>query len=87
MLTRLIWLAGPRSHYRAEFWSMFWTQLRQGKIENIFQIAMVAHHLISYARDCVAGRTHASNYTKRIRLPPTEGDEITEADKLVPSKI
>ncbi len=48
---------------------MFWTQLRRGCIENIFQIAMVAHHLINYAaRDCVVGRTHASNYTKRIRL-------------------
>lgn len=87
MLTRLIWHAGLRSHYRAEFWSMFWTQLRQGRIENIFQIAMVAHHLISYARDCAAGHTHASNYTKRIRQQPTEGDEITGSDRLVPSKV
>jgi radical SAM superfamily enzyme YgiQ (UPF0313 family) len=71
MLSRLIWHAGLQSNYRAEFWSMFWTQLRQGRIENIFQIAMVAHHLINYARDCVAGRTHASNYTKRIRTQPT----------------
>jgi hopanoid C-2 methylase len=70
MLTRLIWHAGLRSDYRAEFWSMFWTQLRQGRIENIFQIALVAQHLINYARDCVAGRTHASNYAKRVRPQP-----------------
>jgi radical SAM superfamily enzyme YgiQ (UPF0313 family) len=77
MLSRLFWYAGLRSNYRAEFWSMFWTQLRQGHIENIFQIAMVAHHLICYARDCVAGRTHASNYAKRIRTQPATRDEIT----------
>ena len=68
---RLIRSAGIEADYRAEFWSMFWTQLRQGHIENIFQIAMVAHHLINYARDCVAGRMHASNYTYRTRPQPT----------------
>jgi radical SAM superfamily enzyme YgiQ (UPF0313 family) len=71
ILTRLIRRAGLQADYRAEFWSMFWTQLRQGRLENVFQIAMVAHHLINYARDCVAGLTHASNYAHRIRLQPT----------------
>jgi radical SAM superfamily enzyme YgiQ (UPF0313 family) len=70
ILTRLIRRAGLQADYRAEFWSMFWTQLRQGRIENIFQIAMVAYHLINYARDCVAGRMHASNYARRIRPQP-----------------
>jgi hopanoid C-2 methylase len=70
ILARLVWQAGLKADYRAEFWTMFWTQLRQGRIENIFQIAMVAHHLINYARDCVSGRTHASNYAKRIRPRP-----------------
>jgi len=87
MLSRLIWYAGLRSNYRAEFWSMFWTQLRQGQIENIFQIAMVAHHLICYAQDCVAGRTHASNYAKRIRAQPTARDEITDGNKVVPQLV
>ena len=71
ILTRLIRRAGVQADYRAEFWSMFWIQLRQGRIENIFQIAMVAYHLIKYARDCVAGRMHASNYAHRIRPQPT----------------
>ena len=70
ILTRLIRRAGFQADYRAEFWSMFWTQLRQGRIENIFQISMIAYHLIHYARDCVAGRMHASNYTHRIRPQP-----------------
>ena len=71
ILTRLIWRAGLQADYRAEFWSMFRTQLLRGRIENIFQIAMVAYHLISYARDCAAGRMHASNYARRIRPQPT----------------
>jgi radical SAM superfamily enzyme YgiQ (UPF0313 family) len=70
ILGRLISRVGIQSDYRSEFWSMFWTQLRQGHIENIFQIAMVAHHLINYSRDCVAGRTQASNYAHRIRPQP-----------------
>lgn len=71
ILPRLIWRAGFCADYRSEFWSMFWTQLRQGRIENIFQIAMVAYHLINYSRDCIAGRMHASNYAQQIRSQPT----------------
>ncbi|MGA2223106.1 MAG: DUF4070 domain-containing protein [Syntrophobacteraceae bacterium] len=71
IFARLIWHAGVCADYRAEFWRMFRTQLRQGNIENIFQIAMVAHHLINYARDCVAGRIHASNFAHRIRPQPS----------------
>ncbi len=67
IFARLVWQVGIKSDYRGEFWGMFWTQLRAGKIENIFQIAMVAHHLINYSRDCVSGRTQASNYTHRNR--------------------
>lgn len=71
IFTRLVWRAGLQADYRTEFWSMFWSQLRQGRIENIFQIAMVAYHLINYARDCVAGRMHASNYAHQIRPQPS----------------
>lgn len=71
IFTRLIWRAGLRADYHTEFWSMFWSQLRLGRIENIFQIAMVAYHLINYARDCVAGRMHASNYAQQIRPQPS----------------
>lgn len=67
ILTRLIWRAGVQADYRAEFWSMFRSQLRQGNIENIFQIATTACHLISYARDCAAGRANASNFACHAR--------------------
>ena len=70
-LARLILHVGIRSDYRIEFWRMFRNEFRQGRIENIFQIAVVAHHLINYARDCVAGRANASNYARRIRQQPS----------------
>jgi hopanoid C-2 methylase len=84
IFARLIWRAGTQADYRTEFWSMFWSQLRQGQIENIFQIAMVAYHLISYARDCVAGRMHASNYAQQIRTQPST---FKSHNRFFPQKI
>jgi radical SAM superfamily enzyme YgiQ (UPF0313 family) len=71
ILARLIWRVGILSDYRKEFWRMFGAEIRRGRIENIFQISMVAHHLINYARDCAVDRTNASNYAQRIRQQPS----------------
>ncbi len=71
ILGRILWRIGLRSPYRAEFWKMAWTQIRQGNVENVFQIAMVAHHLITYARQCVRGEMQSSNYSARA----TEKDD------------
>ncbi|MGD0399288.1 MAG: DUF4070 domain-containing protein [Syntrophobacteraceae bacterium] len=68
IFARLIWHVGICSDYRRVFWKMFRTQLRQGLIENIFQIALVAYHLISYTRESVAaGSIHACHFAPRIR--------------------
>jgi len=63
--THIIWYCGVRSNYRKFFWEMFWTELKRGEIENIFQIALVAHHLIVYAQECLEGKLQASNYSSR----------------------
>ncbi len=44
---------------------MAWPALRTGKIEDLIHIALVAHHLITYARECEQGRQMASNYAAR----------------------
>jgi hopanoid C-2 methylase len=49
--------------YRRTFWRMAWPALRKGRIEELIHIALVAHHLITYARECEEGRQSASNYT------------------------
>lgn len=63
ILSRLVWHVGLRSDYRREFWKMFWEQLRKGEIESLFHIAIVAHHLITYARQAVQGKMQASHYS------------------------
>jgi hopanoid C-2 methylase len=66
MLTRIIWVLGIRSDYRSHFWKMAWREFKKGDIDNIFQISIVAHHLISYSRDCLNGKMHSSNYSRRV---------------------
>jgi radical SAM superfamily enzyme YgiQ (UPF0313 family) len=66
ILARVIWKIGLAGDYRRVFWRMAVTQLRQGNVETFFQVAMVAHHLITYARECLEGKLQASNYSKRV---------------------
>lgn len=65
ILARVIWKVGLASDYRRVFWKMGLKQIRQGNFETFFQVAMVAHHLITYARECLEGKLQASNYSKR----------------------
>jgi radical SAM superfamily enzyme YgiQ (UPF0313 family) len=62
---RILWRVGICSDYRAQFWKMAWTELKQGNVETMFQVAMVAHHLITYARECTEGKMQSSNYSIR----------------------
>jgi hypothetical protein len=73
ILVRILWRVGIRGDYRRVFWGMAWKELKRGKIETMFQVAMVAHHLITYARECVAGKLQASNYSARTVDHPASG--------------
>lgn len=73
---KMFWIVGF-SDYRKHFWAMFGRQLRQGNIETIIQVGMVAHHLILYARDCMRDRMQASNYSPRN--VPTAAAELDAA--------
>jgi hopanoid C-2 methylase len=63
ILSRILWHVGLRSDYRRHFWRMFWTLIRQGELEAIFHITVVAHHLIAYTREALQGKGQASNYS------------------------
>ena len=65
IFSRLIWHVGIGSDYRRLFWKMAWKELKQGHVENVFAIAIVAHHLITYARECTRGKMQSSNYSMR----------------------
>jgi radical SAM superfamily enzyme YgiQ (UPF0313 family) len=76
---RIIWRVGIRSDYRRHFWKMAWTELKQGNVETMFQVAMVAHHLITYARECTQGKMQSSNYSIRRVEEDRENRELAAA--------
>jgi radical SAM superfamily enzyme YgiQ (UPF0313 family) len=69
ILRRLLWNVGLCGDYRRAFWSTVWHHARHGNLETTFQVAMVAHHLICYARECLAGERQSSHYSKRLTDP------------------
>jgi radical SAM superfamily enzyme YgiQ (UPF0313 family) len=70
VFSRTAWRVGIWSDYRNEFWKMAWRELRQGNIESVFQIAMVAHHLITFGRECLTRDVQVSAYSARRREEP-----------------
>ena len=76
---RILWRVGVQSDYRREFWKMAWTELRQGNVETMFQVAMVAHHLITYARECTQGKMQSSNYSIRRIEDERESERLAAA--------
>ena len=59
---------GILADYRRTFWRMAWPALKKGQIEEVIHIALVSHHLITYARECEQGRQMASNYAMRSKV-------------------
>jgi radical SAM superfamily enzyme YgiQ (UPF0313 family) len=55
ILARMIWHVGIRSDYRKRFWKTVWPCFRQLKIEEAIHTGLVGHHMILFARECVAG--------------------------------
>jgi len=66
IFSRIIWHVGLRSDYRRHFWKMFWRLIWRGQVETIFQVTIVAHHLISYTREALQGKGQASNYSLQM---------------------
>jgi hopanoid C-2 methylase len=67
MLWRIVWEVGVRGSYRREFWRFAWPLLMRGDIERVIAVGLVAHHLIVFAREAVAGRRNASHYSGKLQ--------------------
>ncbi|MET0677709.1 MAG: B12-binding domain-containing radical SAM protein, partial [Bradyrhizobium sp.] len=67
MMAKIFWKVGVLSDYKRPFWRFAWGQLKRGEIENFIAVAMVAHHLITFARAASRGQQNASNYSIRLR--------------------
>jgi hopanoid C-2 methylase len=67
-LAKIIGKIGFAGNYRRVFWRMAWPAIRAGRIDELIACALVAHHLIRFARDCTVGRQNAAFYADRA--PP-----------------
>jgi radical SAM superfamily enzyme YgiQ (UPF0313 family) len=65
MMAKIIWHAGVRGDYRAEFWKFAWPRLKAGDVERFISCSLVAHHLITFARGASHGRQTASYYSDK----------------------
>ena len=64
-----IWLFGD---YRRDFCRFAAPALRAGRIGELIAVALVAHHLIRFARECTAGRQNASFYADQVKAAADE---------------
>jgi radical SAM superfamily enzyme YgiQ (UPF0313 family) len=62
ILARIFWYVGMRSDYRKLFWKMALPTLRKLDIEGCIHTAVVSHHMILFARDCVNGEAEKCFY-------------------------
>jgi radical SAM superfamily enzyme YgiQ (UPF0313 family) len=65
ILAKIVARIGIAGDYRRVFWRMAWSALKAGRIDELIAAALVAHHLICFARECEAGRQAASFYAER----------------------
>jgi radical SAM superfamily enzyme YgiQ (UPF0313 family) len=66
---------GMRSDYRRAFWRAAREALKRGQIEAIFNMGFVAHHLIRFTQEALAGQQNASFYA--VRTEGTTGPTVT----------
>jgi radical SAM superfamily enzyme YgiQ (UPF0313 family) len=73
---------GILADYRRVFWAAVRHALSRGRIEDIFGMTFVAHHLIIFTREALRGKQHASFYTAKPqdapKLPAVEAIEQRE---------
>jgi radical SAM superfamily enzyme YgiQ (UPF0313 family) len=65
-LAKLVVKVGIQSDYRAVFWRMAKPALKSGDIETLIHVSLVAHHMISFAREAEAGYQNASFYSPKV---------------------
>ena len=70
LLAKLLYRVGMRADYRRLFWHMARDAVRRGRIEELIQIAVISHHMITFARECADGRQNASFYADRPTHSP-----------------
>ena len=66
ILANLLLRVGLVSDYRGTFWRMAKPLLRQGRVDDVIRVSLVAHHLITFARKAALGEQNASFYSAKL---------------------
>jgi radical SAM superfamily enzyme YgiQ (UPF0313 family) len=72
MLAKILAEVGLLGDYRAQFWRFAAAALRAGRLAELIAVALVAHHMIRFARECGEGRQNASFYADRAKAAAEE---------------
>ncbi|MEI9984863.1 MAG: B12-binding domain-containing radical SAM protein [Aliidongia sp.] len=75
LAANLLVRVGIFADYRRHFWRIVGRELAQGHIEAAFNIALVAHHLITFSRQALAGEQNASFYSAKRPDDPIIGTQ------------
>ena len=62
IMARILWHVGIRSSWRDRFWKVALPLLRAGKVEDVINIAIVSHHLITFVGEIKDGKHEACFY-------------------------
>ena len=65
-LTKLIVKIGIFGDYRKTFWDMAWPALKTGDIETVIHVSLVAHQMISHARETEISFHNASFFSPKL---------------------
>jgi radical SAM superfamily enzyme YgiQ (UPF0313 family) len=60
ILCAVVWQCGIRADYRRHFWSLARRCLKEGRLDHLIAVAIVAHHLIMLGRQAAVGHQKAS---------------------------
>ncbi|NNM72473.1 B12-binding domain-containing radical SAM protein [Enterovirga aerilata] len=60
---------GLLSDYRRAFWRAAREAIRRGQVEAVFNMGFVAHHMIRFTQEALAGEQNASFYAVRTEAP------------------
>jgi hypothetical protein len=72
ILSKVLLRVGLYSDYRRIFWQFAREALRGGRVAELIAVALVAHHMIRFARECTEGRQNASFYADRPKAATEE---------------
>lgn len=65
LLAKIVYRVGVRGDYRRIFWRFAARAMRGGRVAELIGAALVAHHMIRFARECTEGRQNAAFYADR----------------------